>query len=90
VTLAATSDAEQDTFAGQVVGDVAHDLNNLLAAIVNYASFVDEEIAAEIALRPAQESARLNGVLDDVRQIAAAAEHAARLTQQLLAVKEDS
>jgi hypothetical protein len=70
---------------GQLAGGVAHDFNNLLAAILNYASFVDEEITAEIALRPAYESARLSAVLDDVSQIGAAAERAARLTHQLLA-----
>lgn len=48
-------------------------------------SFIDEEIAAEIALRPSHESARLSAVLDDVSQIGAAAERAARLTHQLLA-----
>ena len=89
VTLAAAGGAEPDPIADQVSSDVAHDLNNLLAAIVNYASFVDEEIVAEIALRPDQESARLNVVLDDVRQIGVAAETAARLTQQLLAVRVD-
>jgi signal transduction histidine kinase len=70
---------------GQLAGGVAHDFNNLLAAILNYVSFVDEEITAEIALRPAHESARLSSVLDDVGQIGAAAERAARLTHQLLA-----
>jgi PAS domain S-box-containing protein len=70
---------------GQLAGGVAHDFNNLLAAILNYVSFVDEEITAEIALRPAHESARLSSVLDDVGQIGSAAERAARLTHQLLA-----
>jgi PAS domain S-box-containing protein len=67
---------------GQLAGGVAHDFNNLLAAILNYVSFVDEEITAEIALRPSHESVRLRGVLDDVTQIGAAAERAARLTHQ--------
>lgn len=70
---------------GQLAGGVAHDFNNLLAAILNYVSFVDEEITAEIATRPAHESARLSAVLDDVSQIGAAAERAVRLTHQLLA-----
>ena len=70
---------------GQLAGGVAHDFNNLLAAILNYVSFVDEEIAAAIVLRPAHESARLSALLDDVSQIGAAAERAARLTHQLLA-----
>ncbi len=70
---------------GQLAGGVAHDFNNLLAAILNYVSFVDEEISAEIASRPSHQSARLSAVLDDVSQIGAAAERAARLTHQLLA-----
>ena len=57
----------------------------LFRSILNYVSFVDEEITAEIATRPAHETARLNAVLDDVSQIGAAAERAARLTHQLLA-----
>ena len=70
---------------GQLAGGVAHDFNNLLAAILNYVSFVNEEITTEIAHRPSHESARLSKVLDDVSQIGAAAERAARLTHQLLA-----
>ena len=46
---------------------------------------MDEEISAEIASRPSHQSARLSAVLDDVSQIGAAAERAARLTHQLLA-----
>ena len=64
---------------------LAHDVNNELAAIVNYVSLLDEEIAAEIARRPSQESAELNAALEDVGEIGAAAERAARLTHQLLA-----
>ncbi|MHB8488569.1 MAG: hybrid sensor histidine kinase/response regulator [Candidatus Dormibacteria bacterium] len=70
---------------GQLAGGVAHDFNNLLAAILNYVSFVDEEINAEIATRPTHDTTRLIAVLDDVSQIGAAAERAARLTHQLLA-----
>jgi signal transduction histidine kinase len=67
---------------------LAHDVNNELAAIVNYVSLIDEEIAAEIARRPLRESARLRAVLDDVGEIGAAAERAAGLTQQLLALRD--
>ncbi len=70
---------------GQLAGGVAHDFNNLLAAILNYCSFVSEEVTAEIELRQPGESGRLRSVLDDVSQIGAAAERAARLTHQLLA-----
>ncbi len=70
---------------GQLAGGVAHDFNNLLAAILNYVSFVSEEITKEIELRPPSETVRLHDVLSDVSQIGAAAERAARLTHQLLA-----
>jgi PAS domain S-box-containing protein len=70
---------------GQLAGGVAHDFNNLLAAILNYVSFVSEEITKEIELRPPSESVRLHDVLSDVAQIGAAATRAARLTHQLLA-----
>jgi PAS domain S-box-containing protein len=70
---------------GQLAGGVAHDFNNLLAAILNYVSFVTEEIENEIEVRPPGESVRLHEVLSDVSQIGAAAERAARLTHQLLA-----
>ncbi len=66
-------------------GGVAHDVNNLLAAILNYVSFVDEEINAEIATRPAHEAARLIAVLEDVSEIGAAAERAAKLLDQVRA-----
>jgi signal transduction histidine kinase len=70
---------------GQLAGGVAHDFNNLLAAILNYVSFVREEITKEIEVRPASEAVRLHEVLSDVSQIGSAAERAARLTHQLLA-----
>ena len=56
---------------GQLAGGVAHDFNNLLAVILNYASFVGEELP-EGELR------------DDVEEIRRAAERAAALTHQLL------
>ena len=57
---------------GQLAGGVAHDFNNLLAVILNYASFVREELPAGSGLR------------DDVEEIRRAAERAAALTSQLL------
>ncbi len=57
---------------GQLAGGVAHDFNNLLGVIMNYASFVAEEL-------PEKSSAR-----DDVEEIQRAAERAATLTRQLL------
>jgi two-component system cell cycle sensor histidine kinase/response regulator CckA len=63
---------------GQLAGGVAHDFNNLLAVILNYATFVTDELAA-------QPGDRLNAVIGDVEQIRRAAERAAALTHQLLA-----
>jgi two-component system cell cycle sensor histidine kinase/response regulator CckA len=56
---------------GQLAGGVAHDFNNLLAVIINYAEFA----AGQLMDHPAR---------DDILEIAAAAERAAELTQQLL------
>jgi two-component system, cell cycle sensor histidine kinase and response regulator CckA len=66
---------------GQLAGGVAHDFNNLLAVILNYASFVAEELgdATESDWSAHCESAR-----SDVTQIQQAAERAATLTHQLL------
>ncbi len=63
---------------GQLAGGVAHDFNNLLAVILNYAAFVNDELAAH----PADD---LDAVINDVAQIRRAAERAAALTHQLLA-----
>jgi PAS domain S-box-containing protein len=67
---------------GQLAGGVAHDFNNLLAVILNYASFVTEELgdATESDWSQRCESAR-----SDVAQIQQAAGRAAALTHQLLA-----
>jgi len=67
---------------GQLAGGIAHDFNNLLAVILNYSTFVGEELAAatESDWRTRLESAR-----GDLGQISLAAERAATLTRQLLA-----
>lgn len=57
---------------GQLAGGVAHDFNNLLAVILNYATFVAEEITDNPA------------ALEDVEEIRAAAQRGVRLTHQLL------
>jgi PAS domain S-box-containing protein len=68
---------------GQLAGGVAHDFNNLLGAILNYAAFVEEEIAAAAAADlPGQDWAAVGR---DVEQIRRAAERATTLTHQLLA-----
>jgi PAS domain S-box-containing protein len=65
---------------GQLAGGVAHDFNNLLAVILNYASFVSEELAEPHGLQRDWEAVRR-----DVTEIQHAAERATRLTHQLLA-----
>jgi len=57
---------------GQLAGGVAHDFNNLIAVIMNYAEFVADELGDRPALR------------QDVDEIRRAAERAAALTRQLL------
>ncbi len=67
---------------GQLAGGVAHDFNNLLAVIMNYASFVGEEIE-----RAASEfgGEKWVAVQRDIDQVTRAAERASQLTHQLLA-----
>jgi len=66
---------------GQLAGGVAHDFNNLLAVILNYASFVAEELSSAAATPT---GTRWEGPLKDVEQIQLAAERAGLLTHQLL------
>jgi PAS domain S-box-containing protein len=58
---------------GKLAGGVAHDFNNLLAVILNYASFLKEEL---------DDSAEAAEGLDEIRR---AAERGAALTRRLLA-----
>ena len=67
---------------GQLAGGVAHDFNNLLAVILNYASFVAEELSDAT---DSDWSQRCETARSDVGQIQLAAERAATLTHQLLA-----
>jgi two-component system cell cycle sensor histidine kinase/response regulator CckA len=66
---------------GRLAGGVAHDFNNLIAVILNYAEFVGEEIDAA-----AQDGAgpQWTAASQDIGQIRKAAERAAGLTRQLL------
>lgn len=57
---------------GQLAGGVAHDFNNILGVILNYAEFVAEEIGED------------SPAYDDVEEIRRAAQRAAALTRQLL------
>jgi two-component system cell cycle sensor histidine kinase/response regulator CckA len=67
---------------GQLAGGVAHDFNNLLAVILNYASFVTEELGEATESDWPQ---RCASARRDVGQIQQAAGRAATLTHQLLA-----
>jgi two-component system, cell cycle sensor histidine kinase and response regulator CckA len=67
---------------GQLAGGVAHDFNNLLGAMLNYAAFIGEEIAAAVAREPSYDWAAVGR---DVAQIQRSGERAAQLTHQLLA-----
>ncbi len=67
---------------GQLAGGVAHDFNNLLAVILNYVSFVSEELAAA---SESDFSQRLDNALSDLVHVKQATERAVGLTRQLLA-----
>jgi two-component system, cell cycle sensor histidine kinase and response regulator CckA len=60
---------------GQLAGGVAHDFNNLIAVISNYATFIAEAAADR----------GLDEIAGDAAQIAKAAQRGADLTHQLLA-----
>ena len=60
---------------GQLAGGVAHDFNNLIAVIANYATFIAEEAV----------EAGLTTMAGDAAQIIKAAQRGADLTHQLLA-----
>jgi hypothetical protein len=61
------------TDAQKVAGSIAHDLNNLLSVVRNYASFIVDE-SAEAALGP--EGERWRTVHRDAQQIEIAVERA--------------
>jgi PAS domain S-box-containing protein len=67
---------------GQLAGGVAHDFNNLLAVILNYTTFIGEELGIAAA-EPGGE--RWDVVCQDVEQVQLAATRATELTHQLLA-----
>lgn len=81
-TQAQVQQAQRLENLGQLAGGVAHDFNNLLAVILNYATFVSEELAAATGADWAQ---RREAARSDLTQISQAAEQAAALTRQLLA-----
>ncbi len=67
---------------GELAGGIAHDFNNLLAVIINYATFVGEDLDSGAF---AQDLDKRRAMRADVEQISVAAERAAHLTHQLLA-----
>jgi len=67
---------------GQLAGGVAHDFNNLLAVILNYVSFVSDELSVATEADWPQ---RRETALNDLEQVKRAGERAAGLTRQLLA-----
>ena len=74
--------AERLESLGQLAGGVAHDFNNALAIIINYAAFVHAEVER---MRAAPTEAQREAMGQDLGEISAAAERAAQLTTQLLA-----
>jgi PAS domain S-box-containing protein len=72
---------------GQLAGGVAHDFNNLLAVMLNYTSFVAQEITAVATLLTASSpdlADRLDTMLNDIGQAHRAGQRATELTRQLL------
>jgi PAS domain S-box-containing protein len=67
---------------GQLAGGVAHDFNNLLGVILNYTSFVKEQVT-DAASQPG--GARWASSKNDLEQVEEAGRRAASLTHQLLA-----
>ena len=67
---------------GQLAGGVAHDFNNLLAVMLNYTTFVAEEIAARAIADP---YGHWQDIRNDINQIRRAGLRATELTHQLLA-----
>jgi PAS domain S-box-containing protein len=65
---------------GQLAGGVAHDFNNILAVISNYAEMISETLGS-----PVPDPEDLADARKDLSQISRAAERATRLTKQLLA-----
>jgi PAS domain S-box-containing protein len=65
---------------GRLAGGVAHDFNNIVAVILNYASFLAEDVAAA----QAGGNLRWEAARHDIGEIQRAARRAALLTRQLL------
>ncbi len=68
---------------GQIAGGVAHDFNNMLAVVINYAGLVAGELTA-LARESPDDDQRWRSMKADLDEVVRAAERAARLTHQLL------
>ena len=79
---ARSAQAQRMENLGQLAGGVAHDFNNLLGVILNYASFVAEDLSAATEQDWLQ---RVTSARGDLAQVTLAAQRAANLTRQLLA-----
>lgn len=66
---------------GQLAGGIAHDFNNLLAVMLNYASFVAEDLSDAVDAG----DERWRSARQDIAQVVRAGERATALTHQLLA-----
>ncbi|NMO57225.1 hypothetical protein HH310_39390 [Actinoplanes sp. TBRC 11911] len=71
------SRAEHMESLGRLAGKVAHDFNNMLGVIVNYANFVVEEASSP--------TPDMSSIAADAQQIVQATARGTNLTQQLLA-----
>jgi PAS domain S-box-containing protein len=69
---------------GQLAGGVAHDFNNVLAGIMNYASLISSGLREQMDRQGLADDEALEAVLGDVDQITHATKRAATLTKQLL------
>jgi PAS domain S-box-containing protein len=67
---------------GQLAGGVAHDFNNLLAVMLNYTTFVAEQVDSVAATSA---DPRWSQVRRDIAQVLRAGQRATQLTHQLLA-----
>jgi PAS domain S-box-containing protein len=67
---------------GQLAGGVAHDFNNILAVMLNYTSFVTEQVQEAAALDP---HSHWHRAAADLQQVLRAGQRATELTHQLLA-----
>ncbi|GIF23344.1 PAS domain S-box-containing protein [Actinoplanes tereljensis] len=66
---------------GQLAGGVAHDFNNLLAVMLNYTSFVTEQVQEAAAADP---DSHWTQAATDLQQVLRAGTRATELTHQLL------